>query len=266
MLDSTLNDEGPSQVAYSDRTCVAPSNAGLLFLDGYAKLAINDREAIKRALQGFHVLPFGIRVYSDFFNVGQTVYSGPAATSKESGRHCMVIVGYDDSVGCYKVQNSWGTAWGDGGFTRISYSSFEKLASEIYSPFIYSRAIANHLYDQKDASGAERVKGTAANVAASRVAANGTYSVTLSFKLSEWLGVTGYNIVLWTPNGSGRFQPNVVVDSRSVQSLRGGAFTVSNLSPSLVGLAQIASLNLGARDRNGVITQTSLFLRINQGR
>lgn len=255
-----------SQVPYSDQGCTTPSNSGALFLDGYAKIAVTDREAIKRALQGFHILPFGMRVYSDFFNVGQSVYSGPLSGSTDSGGHCMTIIGYDNSAGCYKVQNSWGTNWGSSGFVRISYSSFERLATEVYAPFNYSSQLANHLYDQKDASGAGRVRGTQANITSSRSSPAGPYSFTLSFSLNEWLSFTSYNIVLWTPNGSGGYQSNIVADNRSVQSLRGGAFTVSNLSESLIGKAQIASLNIGSRDRTGVITQISLFLRMNQGR
>ena len=50
-------------------------------------------------------------------------YTGFAASGAQSiGGHYVVIIGYDDSVGRFLVQNSWGTAWGDGGFGGFPYS------------------------------------------------------------------------------------------------------------------------------------------------
>jgi len=33
----------------------------------------------------------------------------------------MILVGYSDDRGAFKVMNSWGTQWGNGGFGWISY-------------------------------------------------------------------------------------------------------------------------------------------------
>jgi C1A family cysteine protease len=40
------------------------------------------------------------------------------------GGHAMVLTGYDDSVagGSFRVMNSWGTRYGDGGFFWLSYA------------------------------------------------------------------------------------------------------------------------------------------------
>ena len=35
--------------------------------------------------------------------------------------HALVICGYDDSKHAYKVFNSWGTSWGDAGYSWIDY-------------------------------------------------------------------------------------------------------------------------------------------------
>ncbi len=36
--------------------------------------------------------------------------------------HAVFLVGYDDSQQCFKVKNSWGTWWGEGGYFRIAYN------------------------------------------------------------------------------------------------------------------------------------------------
>ncbi len=53
-------------------------------------------------------------------------------TGKPAG-HCMVIIGYDDSIGAVLIQNSFGTGWGgtvngSGGYVWMAYDTFEKTA------------------------------------------------------------------------------------------------------------------------------------------
>lgn len=40
------------------------------------------------------------------------------------GNHAMLIVGYDDALNAFKVVNSWGSAWANGGYCWISYDFF----------------------------------------------------------------------------------------------------------------------------------------------
>ncbi len=35
--------------------------------------------------------------------------------------HCVAIVGYDDAQGAWKIKNSWGPDWGEGGFMWVKY-------------------------------------------------------------------------------------------------------------------------------------------------
>ncbi|HEX7899978.1 MAG TPA: C1 family peptidase [Planctomycetota bacterium] len=46
------------------------------------------------------------------------------------GGHAMVLVGYDDAKGAYRLQNSWGTAWGDGGTGWIDYAWLQSCVNE----------------------------------------------------------------------------------------------------------------------------------------
>jgi Papain family cysteine protease len=59
-------------------------------------------------------------VAGDFFGYGTGVYRRTAAAA-DVGGHFLLVVGYDDSQGCWIVKNSWGTGWGEGGFGRIAY-------------------------------------------------------------------------------------------------------------------------------------------------
>jgi C1A family cysteine protease len=44
-------------------------------------------------------------------------------------RHCVVICGYDDAKHAYKVMNSFGTSWGDAGFSWIDYDLFPQKST-----------------------------------------------------------------------------------------------------------------------------------------
>ena len=69
--------------------------------------------------QGFYGLSRG-EVFN-YFDSSQTI-----------GAHAMVLVGYDDAKNAFKVMNSWGTQWGDGGFGWIEYGTFLKMTSQAF--------------------------------------------------------------------------------------------------------------------------------------
>ncbi len=58
-------------------------------------------------------------VYEDFFAYRSGVYSH--VTGGHSGYHCVLVVGYSDTEGCWICKNSWGAGWGDRGFFKIAY-------------------------------------------------------------------------------------------------------------------------------------------------
>ena len=58
--------------------------------------------------------------------------------SKPYGRHGMLIVGYDDRLNAFKVINSWGTSWGNKGYSYINYDFFDNTnENSQYVPEIY---------------------------------------------------------------------------------------------------------------------------------
>lgn len=58
-------------------------------------------------------------VYNDFFNYKSGVYKH--TTNTVAGGHCVAVIGWDDSQGCWMCKNSWGPGWGDSGYFRIAY-------------------------------------------------------------------------------------------------------------------------------------------------
>lgn len=76
-------------------------------------------------------------VNSDFFDYSGGVYSYQYGDFV--GGHCICIIGYDDSDGCWICKNSWGTEWGDPndpGWFKIAYGEcgiFRSYAAYGYS-------------------------------------------------------------------------------------------------------------------------------------
>lgn len=99
--------------------------------------------AIKQALTNGHILTFATFIESwNFTTIKSGVHAGETAASwmkGTNGGHFLTIVGYDDNVwidinnngtvdpgeqGAFLIANSWGTSWGNKGFTWIAYDAF----------------------------------------------------------------------------------------------------------------------------------------------
>jgi C1A family cysteine protease len=74
-------------------------------------------------------------VYEDFYyHYTGGVYTYNAATAGNVvGGHCICIVGYDDSQGCWIAKNQWGAGWGESGYFRMSYGSCG-LDAQMWAP------------------------------------------------------------------------------------------------------------------------------------
>lgn len=73
---------------------------------------------------GFYLPESFFRIKTD---VWETKPEDTLSDWKHAG-HAMLVVGYDDNKagGAFRVLNSWGTGWGDGGFIWIKYSDYTK--------------------------------------------------------------------------------------------------------------------------------------------
>jgi C1A family cysteine protease len=81
---------------------------------------------------------FGFAVYESFEtpDVARTgVVPLPAAGETLLGGHAVLAVGYDDATARFRVRNSWGADWGDGGYFTIPYAYLTDrgLASDFWT-------------------------------------------------------------------------------------------------------------------------------------
>lgn len=86
--------------------------------------------AIKFAIASYHPVVFGMLTPPSFRNVYDDGIWNPTEEDKKNidvhHGHAMTVVGYDDNVegGAFRVVNSWGEEWGDGGYCWIKYEDF----------------------------------------------------------------------------------------------------------------------------------------------
>jgi Papain family cysteine protease/Domain of unknown function (DUF4384) len=52
------------------------------------------------------------------------------AIDRETGWHAMTVVGYDDRKQAFRLMNSWGKGWGDGGYVWVGYDVFKARVRE----------------------------------------------------------------------------------------------------------------------------------------
>ena len=77
-------------------------------------------DGLKNALSQYGPLVTTLRVYDDFYDYVDGVYS--YVSGPYLGGHAVLLVGYNDNEQCFIVKNSWGTWWGEDGYFKIAYS------------------------------------------------------------------------------------------------------------------------------------------------
>jgi parallel beta-helix repeat protein len=109
--------------AENGTNCRQGSCEKVAIIDGYS-LVTNSVASIKNAVQTYGPVSVAVHAYDDLFAYqgGCYQHSGTDATN-----HVVLIVGWDDAMcsgsGAWICKNSWGPAWGDGGYFTIKYGS-----------------------------------------------------------------------------------------------------------------------------------------------
>jgi len=104
------------------------SNASAYKISSYVTIPNADQTAIKTMIASRHPIIITLIADDSFVNAGPGFvwrsYSGSGSLP-----HTIIICGYDDLKHAYKVMNSWGTSWGDAGFSWIDYDFFLQKSS-----------------------------------------------------------------------------------------------------------------------------------------
>ena len=113
----------------SKPTEVARQDAKKFRIDFWRQVNIQDIKEVKAQISAGYPVIIGAEVSKEFVNDGfrlKADYKWTEAGTAEGG-HCMLLTGYDDTKGAFKVMNSWGQDWGDNGFGWIDYHLFPQV-------------------------------------------------------------------------------------------------------------------------------------------
>ena len=74
-----------------------------------------------------------MKIHKSFYRA-KGVWGPLGASDPSLGGHAMVVIGYDDNKygGAFEILNSWGTAWGNGGYIWVKYSDFKRQTNSTY--------------------------------------------------------------------------------------------------------------------------------------
>ena len=113
---------------YSDSNCSrVPSaqvraSAALNKIRSWRSIPTGQIETVKGELYRGNPVIVAMSTTDNFHRVqGAAVFSDVRSETK--GYHAMNIVGYDDQKGAFKLLNSWGSDWGDGGYGWVDYEA-----------------------------------------------------------------------------------------------------------------------------------------------
>lgn len=131
--------------AYNPATCTALPSAQLkqrarrFAITKWWRVDFKNTSVIKLWTAIYRPVAVAIYVDDNFMNLkaGQVYKSLNASQTDDlpegkKDAHAVVVVGYSDAKRAFKVINSWGTTWGDGGYGWIDYEAFKRIAFEGY--------------------------------------------------------------------------------------------------------------------------------------
>ena len=131
-----LTREGAMSLAsypYHDGQCPAPTRVSTaqFRIRSWRAINIGVVDDVKGALARGNPVIIGAQVTKDFLRLrGDVVWRGSGELIP--GGHAMTLVGYDERRQAFKVINSWGTRWGDGGFGWIGYEAYRQFVRQAY--------------------------------------------------------------------------------------------------------------------------------------
>jgi len=115
--------------------------------DYFTLFTLNDNaakrvEATKMAISEGRPVIISMVCYESF-QYAKECWNG--ITNYNNGYHAMCVVGYDDEKygGAFRIMNSWGTYWGDKGFTWITYKDYGIHVQYGYEMYLSKKKVHN---------------------------------------------------------------------------------------------------------------------------
>ncbi len=103
------------------------SEASSYKIDAYRQIDHTSAEEVKRYLAEERAVSIGAKLGDNFMIwnsssvISSDTYNDPGM---QHAYHAMILCGYDDAKGAFRVVNSWGTSWGDNGYIWVDYDFF----------------------------------------------------------------------------------------------------------------------------------------------
>ncbi len=126
-----------SEFPYDPKTCSrlpdssTASEAQSFRIRDWKRVDTKRLDDVKGQLFAGNPVIIGMYVNKAFYKLqGDTVFDDQ---NRDGGGHAMLVVGYDDQRGAFKIFNSWGRRWGDQGFGWVDYDSFQV---RVHSAFV----------------------------------------------------------------------------------------------------------------------------------
>jgi cathepsin L len=107
-------------------TCVNPTYRYKVATWGWVAIGYASVQQIKSALCQYGPVATSIEATNLFQDYTGGVFQQKSQSSYgaiPATNHAVVIVGWDDAKGAWRVRNSWGTGWGESGYAWVKYNN-----------------------------------------------------------------------------------------------------------------------------------------------
>ena len=187
-----------SQMSYNSNDCsLRPnsfqnSSATLNKIESYKRVDISNLDQIKTYIYQKTPVVIGVAVDQEFNEAkpnsnGRFIWQG--AASSLLGYHALVVIGYNNSINAFKIQNSWGASWANNGYAWIDYNKF---LSAVKYAFVAT--------DMKSNISGPRINISGSCPSQVKVGTSQSFDVTISNTGYGDLQVNSLNINSNTPN------------------------------------------------------------------
>ncbi len=159
--------------------------------------------------------------------------------------HAVLLLGYDDATQCFKVKNSWGESWGEGGYFRIAYNDVtDSIKFGSYA------ATASGVVLEKKGNVSQEI--TITNTGSADLLIN-----TIS-KDKAWLGIVPQTLSAISPGQSQKVAVSIT-DWNAVQANETGTIAISSNDPDNSSVPVIVSINMPLQASSPIINISPPF-------